>query len=58
MMGDMRGDGSTFGYGGLDGRIGQYHAKEGLPPMDMEYFSSEEDGSSVHRVNYTWLESF
>jgi hypothetical protein len=28
-MGDMRGDGSTFGYGGLDSRIGQYHAKEG-----------------------------
>jgi hypothetical protein len=27
----MRGDGSTFSYGGLDGRIGQYHAKEGPP---------------------------
>jgi hypothetical protein len=47
----MRGDGSTFGYGGLDGRIGQYHA------MDMEYFFSEEDGST-NRVNYTWLEPF
>jgi len=46
----MRGDRSTFGYGGLDSRIGQYHTKEGLPPMDMEYFFSEEGAPVEDRI--------
>jgi hypothetical protein len=54
----MRGDGSTFSYGGLDGRIGQYHAKEGPPHGHGIFFQKGKLLYILHRVNYTRLEPF